>query len=264
MRWLIHALGTPWALRDRNHLVLEGKIATRRGAGVEMLMEPAVGWDDHGALLPVIAARLFALRPHQRVALAAHDDHVRPGTVAMRFLIGGDRELRDMAVHRALGHVEADVAAAGAALLGLDQRQVDGVGDEVGLQQQTLLLALVGEIVRLAGEAVLEVVARVEYELDIVIEVDDRGPVGDGHVACRPRALAVEMLVPAVDRNGEQRALVPLEGDLLTRIVPNAGRAAPVQYVDHFLEQLALRLELAAARESRRYSSRSRCARPRD
>ena len=34
--------------------------------------------------------------------------------------------------------------------LALIQRQVDRVGDEIGLQQQALLLALVGEIVRLA------------------------------------------------------------------------------------------------------------------
>ena len=50
-------------------------------------------------------------------------------------------------------------AAAGAALLRRYQRQVDRVGDEVGVEQQPLLLALVGEVVRLAVEALLEVVA---------------------------------------------------------------------------------------------------------
>ena len=43
--------------------------------------------------------------------------------------------------------------------LARDQRQVDRVGDEVGLQQQALLLALGGEVVGLAVEAALEVVA---------------------------------------------------------------------------------------------------------
>src|SRR5258708_18789231 len=51
-----------------------------------------------------------------------------PYTTLFRSLVGADRELRDVAVHRSLGHVEADMAAAGAALLGADQRQVDRVG----------------------------------------------------------------------------------------------------------------------------------------
>ena len=46
-----------------------------------------------------------------------------------------------------------------------NKRQVDGVGDEVGVQQQALLLALVGEVVRLAVEALLEVVRGVEDEV---------------------------------------------------------------------------------------------------
>ena len=58
-----------------------------------------------------------------------------------------------------LRHAEADVPAARAALLRGDQRQVDRVGDEVGVEQQAALLALVGEVVRLAVEALLEVVA---------------------------------------------------------------------------------------------------------
>jgi len=40
-------------------------------------------------------------------------------------------------------HVEADVTPAGAALLRGNERQIDGVGDEIRLEQQALLLALV-------------------------------------------------------------------------------------------------------------------------
>jgi len=78
---------------------------------------------------------------------------------------------------------EADVAAAGPTLLGGDERQVDGVGDEIGLQQETDLLALGAEIVGLAGEAVLEVIGRVEDEIDIVIEIEHRWAVGHRHEA---------------------------------------------------------------------------------
>ncbi len=81
------------------------------------------------------------------------------GPVPVALLVGPDRELRDMAVQRALGELEADMAAAGAALSRFDQRQVDCVRDKVRLEQQSLLLALVGEVFRLAVESVLEVVA---------------------------------------------------------------------------------------------------------
>ena len=43
---------------------------------------------------------------------------VRARAVRMRLLVGADRELRDMAVHAALGHAEADMPATRAALLG--------------------------------------------------------------------------------------------------------------------------------------------------
>jgi hypothetical protein len=50
---LRHALG----VADRHHLMLEGEIVRRRGAGVEMLMQPHVGRHDQRADLPLVAAR---------------------------------------------------------------------------------------------------------------------------------------------------------------------------------------------------------------
>jgi hypothetical protein len=95
--------------------------------------------------------------------------------VRVALLVGADRELRDVAVHRTLGHAEADVAAASPALLGADQRQVDRVSDEIRLQQQAPLLTLGAEIVRLAIEAILEVVVAAEDEVEILVEIDHRG-----------------------------------------------------------------------------------------
>jgi len=115
------------------------------------------------------------------------------------------------------------MAAAGAALLGADQRQIDRVRHEVGDEQETLLLALGAEVVGLAIEAVLEVVLGVEDELDVLVEVDHRRRVGDGDVARRRLAGTVEVLVPAIERNGEHRARLPLEGDAPALVVPHGG-----------------------------------------
>ena len=130
----------------------------------------------------------------------------------VRLLVGADGELRDVTVHRALGEIEAEVAAAGAALRRGDQRNVDRVGHEIGGQQKALLLALGAEIVGLAGETILEVVFGVEDEFDVLVEIDHRRRVGHRDVAHRLPAGAVEVLVVAVERNGEQGAFLPLEG----------------------------------------------------
>ena len=242
---LRHALG----VADRDALVLEGEIARRRCAGVEVLVQPHVRRHDHGADLPLVVARLVALRPHQRIAFAGQDDHMCAGPVGVRLLVGADRELRDVAVERALGEVEADVAAAGAALLRRDQRQVDRVRHEIGRQQEALGLVLGGEIIRLAVEAALEVVLGAEDEIQVLVEIDDDRRVGHRDEARGIAARAVEVLVPAVQRDGEQRAGLPLEGHALAGVVPHRGRAAAAQDHDGFFEQLPLRAQRLARRD---------------
>ena len=119
---------------------------------------------------------------------------------------------------------------------------------EIGDEQKPLLLALGAEIVRLAGKPVLEIVGRVEDELDVLIEVDHRRRIGDGDIARGRLTRAVEMLVPAIERNGEHGARLPFEGDAAAFVVPDRGRAAAVEHQDHLLEQLALRREFLARR----------------
>ena len=51
------------------------------------------------------------------------------------------------------------------------------------------------------------------------------------------------MLVPGVERNGEQRAGLPLERHFSSGVVPHRRRSPSVEDEDHFLEQLALRSE---------------------
>jgi hypothetical protein len=236
---LRHALG----IADRDALVLEGEIARRCGAGVEMLMEPHVRRHDHGADLPLVIARLVAFRPHQRIAFAGQDDHMGAGTVGVRLLVGTDRELRDVAVERALGEVEADVAAAGAAFLGCDQRQIDRVGNEIGGEHEALGFVLGGEIIRLAVEAALEVVLGAEDEIQVLVEIDDDRRVGYRDETRWVAARAVEVLVPAVQRNGEQGTGLPLEGDALAGVVPHRGGTPAAEDHDGFFEQLPLRAE---------------------
>src|SRR5262245_16481923 len=86
---LRHALG----IANRHAFGLERQIPRRSRAGVEMLMEPGIWRHDHRPFFPLVAPRLLAFRPHQRITLAAHDDDVRARTVRMRLLVAPDAEL---------------------------------------------------------------------------------------------------------------------------------------------------------------------------
>ena len=144
--------------------MLEREIARGGRARVEVLVVPHVGRHDHGADLPIVALGLIALRPHERIALAAQNDHMGAGTMGMALLVGADGELGDVAVHRALRHVEANMATARAALFGGDERNIRRIGHEIGGEQKALLLALVGEVIGLACKALFEVMRGVEDE----------------------------------------------------------------------------------------------------
>ena len=230
--------GLGHALRVTNcyAFVLESEIAGRRGTSIEMLVPPHVGRHDHGADFPWVIVRFFPVGPHQRIALARQYDDMRARPMAVALFVGADRELRDMRVHRAFGEVEADVPSAGAAFLGLDQRQVDRIGHEIGDQLEAVGFRLSGEIVGFAVEAALEIVGRVEDEFWVFVDVHSRRHVGHRDEARGFQAGGVEMLVPAVERDGEQRAGAPFEGNAFARVVPHAGRAAARQDHNHFLE----------------------------
>src|SRR5215475_4032444 len=57
------------------------------------------------------------------------------------------------------------------------------------------------------------------------------------------------MLMPGVERNGEDRALAPFETDLLAGVIPHRRRARTIEDHDHFFKELALRGELPSRRD---------------
>src|SRR6187431_3406070 len=93
------------------------QIARRRRACIEVLVEPHVGWHDDAAVLPGKYLDRRAFRPHQRIAFAADNHHMRARAMAVRLLVGADRHLGDMRGHLVLGHFEAEKTAAGAAVV---------------------------------------------------------------------------------------------------------------------------------------------------
>jgi hypothetical protein len=57
------------------------------------------------------------------------------------------------------------------------------------------------------------------------------------------------MLVPAVERDAEDRPRLPFKGDAGAGIIPDSGRAAALEDKDHLVKELALRGELSGRRD---------------
>src|SRR5688572_15962384 len=73
------------------------QVARRFVAGVKMLMPPIFRRHHHAAFMPVVFLNRRAVGPDQRITLAAKDDHMRAGVMAMGFLIGSNGKFRNMA-----------------------------------------------------------------------------------------------------------------------------------------------------------------------
>ena len=78
---------------------------------------------------------------------------MRARAVAVRLLVGADRHLRRVRVHRAVREDDLDVAAAGAARLPFRQRERAEIGDEIGLPH--VLAGLDRHEIAFAGEIAL-------------------------------------------------------------------------------------------------------------
>src|SRR3954467_5388171 len=78
---------------------------------------------------------------------------MRARSVTVAFLVGSDRHLRGMRMHRTIGENDFDVAAAGAARLPFRQRERTKIGHKVGLPH--VLSRPDRQEVTLAGEIAL-------------------------------------------------------------------------------------------------------------
>src|SRR5680860_607627 len=95
-------------ISDGNALIFECKVTCWRCTGVEMLMKPHIGWNDHAANFPVITLWLLAFRPHQTISFTGKDYNMCAGPMSVTFFISAGGKLADMTVHRTFCQLEAD------------------------------------------------------------------------------------------------------------------------------------------------------------
>src|SRR5262245_13434760 len=233
-------------LRRAEMLVVPARAARRRRHHADGLVVDAL--DLVGmAVLPGRDAVAFG--PGIGIALALEADQHRRRRVRMRLGIAAVLVLADPEIERVAGHERLDPAPAGRAPVVERQVAIDDVRDEiraphgeptyrVGLN---VVLVLV-EIVR-AAETLPELVRAIEHHLDIVDQVEEVGRGGAGKQQ-RRRGTGIDDAMPGVDRNREQRTLLPFEHvALAVAVEPDLGRAAAFDHQIDFLVKVSLGVE---------------------
>src|SRR5215467_16254234 len=104
-------------------------------------------------------------------------------------------------------------------------------------------LALAAEVFRLAVKAIGKITGRIENKIGAMEEVKN-----DGHAVNRkkPRrlaSLAVEMLIPGIERQCEEAPFLPFERLFSAFIIPNSGSAASLQNIAHVFIEMSLGIE---------------------
>src|SRR5688572_15282245 len=96
------------------------------------------------------------------------------------------------------------------------------VGHEVHRHPRAPIeLGMTAKEVRISGfKTICEAEVVLKNKIGIVEKVHHQRSIGDGEVTRRLRAAAVEVLVPGVERNGEEAAGLPFERTFLAIALP--------------------------------------------
>ena len=207
---ILHSLGVAGELRRR----VQRQVAPRYVAEVEVLVEPPVGRREAACLVPRDNDLLFALRPHDGVALTRRDDNDAAGAVPMGLLIGAHCEDRHVRPQLGPWGAHEDHLAAGASHGAGYELVPDGhIRKEVAEPQNAARAALRDVLLRDALRLRVEIGRAVERQLLFVGVVEPERRVGDSrhryrHVVVVQQAnglvaLHVVVLCPCIARDDE-------------------------------------------------------------
>jgi hypothetical protein len=111
-------------------------------------------------------------------------------------------------------------------------------------------LGLAAEIVPIIGiKAVGETKVVLKNKVRVVEKIHHERSVGHGEVASGLRAAAIEVLVPGIERNGEEASGLPFERMLPSLALPYGRRPSAAGDINHFLVEMPLRFEFSAGRD---------------
>src|SRR4030095_6938665 len=110
----------------------------------------------------------------------------------MRFFVRAHRKFGHMTAQRILGYLQAHLGAAASPFFPIKQLQVSDVGNKVCLPDSARIpSAGIVKIIRLRVKTISEDVVAIEYEIDVVNEVDHAWRGSHGKIAGRLGAVTV-------------------------------------------------------------------------
>ena len=146
-----------------------------------------------------------------------------------------------MSGHRTIGHLQHYVLSSTATLLPIFKFEIAGIGDEIRVPHPTgISFALAAEVFVLAVETIREITRCVENKVGAVKEVEyDRHAV-DGEESSRLVPLAIEVLMPGVERQSEQTPVLPFKGLFRPFVVPNSRCSAAFENKNQVFIKMSL------------------------
>jgi hypothetical protein len=165
----------------------------------------------------------------------------------MPLLVRPRRELREVADEASPRHQDVHVASR-TPITPLVELHARNARDEVRLHQPVReSIRVATEVVGVGGvESVLEDRARIEHEIGAVEQIEDGWHVGRRIETNRLGPARVVVLVPGVQRDGENAVLVPLKGLLGPTLLPDRRGASALGNIEDLLIHVLFGIEGAA------------------
>src|SRR5262245_9741540 len=171
-----------------------------------MLMKPVAWRNNEASRLPVVALDRLALRPHKGISHATQNNNVSARPVIMRLFVCAYGEFRHVTTKGIFRKLEANLRTASAPFFPVKQLKIPNIGNEVRLPGSSGIPgAGAAEIIFLRVEAIGKSVVTIEEEVRVVKQIHHHRCTRHCQITSGFAAVAVEMLVPGVQRRGKHR-----------------------------------------------------------
>ena len=229
---------------------MQRQVPRGRSAGVEVLVEPLAGGDEHARLVPRRHHLLLPFLPEDGVAFPRGNDDDPARAVAVGLLVGAGGEHRHVARHFGVGKGHQHAVAAGAsAAAAVELVPGSHVGKEVAVPEDAAAAAPgpggvavpdelgLGIEFAAPGQVVLALVPVVEEERRVGVQGHGQRQVAVAQDAHRPVAAHVAHGVVVVVRDLEQAPGLPLEAVLRPVFAqPHRGHALALEHIDQLVQ----------------------------
>src|SRR5258707_13146411 len=159
-----------------------------------------------------------------------------------------------MRAHGIIDELEERGPVIAAPFFVLDGLKSPQIGDEVRFPDAPFfyfgdISSALAPFIGAAAVTIRENKTIIKNVVEVAIAIDNHRRVSQGNHPHRRTALSIEMLMPSVERRGEETSLLPLERVLLAAFIPDRRRALALENENRLFIHGPHRFELSAGRD---------------